>query len=117
MNTNAKFKRKSIQIEAYAAPTPYLDPAGVAEKTLIKIRSDREARIAVAAMKKADKIAAEKKKKKSSVCNILQYTLIYWPSNEKVDDSPSLIISLSQPFLNPWLLVTQCKGANFSLKI
>ena len=71
MNTNAKFKRKSIQIEAYAAPTPYLDPAGVAEKTLIKIRSDREARIAAAAMKKADKIAAEKKKKKSSVCNIL----------------------------------------------
>ena len=72
MNTNAKFKRKSIQIEAYAAPTPYLDPAGVAEKTLIKIRSDREARIAAAANEKSRPNSRRKEKeKKSSVCNIL----------------------------------------------
>ena len=67
MNTNAKFKRKSIQIEAYAAPTPYLDPVGVAEKTLIKIRSDREARIAAAAMKSRPNSRRKEKEKNKRV--------------------------------------------------
>ena len=72
MNTNPRFKRKSIQIEAYAAPTPYLDPTAIAGKILVKIKRDREARMAAAAMAKADKKAAEdlQKKKKSSFCVI-----------------------------------------------
>ena len=67
MNTNPRFKRKSIQIEAYAAPIPYLDPVAIAGKTLEKIKRDREARIAAAAMAKADD-ELKNKKKKSSFC-------------------------------------------------
>jgi hypothetical protein len=68
MNTNPRFKCRSIQIEAYAAPTPYLDPVAIAGKILVKIKRDREARIAAAAMAKADKTAEESNKKKSSFC-------------------------------------------------